>query len=559
MISGADYILYKLHSIGVKHIFGIPGSHIDPLFVAAVNSDIEHVINCHELSAAYMADGYSRASNKLGVVIGIGGPGANNMITAINTARIEKSPLLVITGDVPAAFSNVPGFQCSGAIGTNDDAIFKTITKYSRRTDKVENLSDLLEEAICIALTPPFGPSHLIVPFDVLKDKTLHFPKVRDYSLLKFWENESSGELVASLKELLLSDKKIIFWIGGSMNKEETSQQITTLAEKFCIPVATSYETKGVFDESNPLALGNFGYAGSSIAKDVMLSDSADVIIGFDIEQNERNTLNWNSGLYANKKIILINFPSCFSDDNFGETHENNPFYILKSLHSLVMSEKYNTNARKNWFETIVQPTKPKVNPPPLIHHRIVEPQRLIEILNKEMPDDTILFVDSGNHRIFPGIYWKAKTAAAFYTAATIAPLGWAIAAGIGCKFMRSEPVVIFTGDGCMQMHGIELKTAVKHQLPVLVIVNNNNAFGSVHSRYSKVSKETSDITLITEIDWVLFVKSFGAKGYDVTTEEHFTSLVREFLLHPQLTVLNVSTPVAPYIPDLSIVKPAFN
>ncbi|MCX6256134.1 MAG: thiamine pyrophosphate-dependent enzyme, partial [Bacteroidia bacterium] len=251
--------------------------------------------------------------------------------------------------------------------------------------------------------------------------------------------------------------------------------------------------------------------------------------------------------------------PGSYSNIKMGKSVEDNPFYILKSLHTSLMNEVYDNHLRKHWVKKILKTTISKEIDIPVSKIGQIEPGRLIQILQEEMPKESILCVDSGNVRIFPGLYWKAKTAESLFTAAKMAPLGWAIASGIGCKFARNEPVVVFTGDGSMQMHGIELKTAVKHHLPMLVIISNNNAFGSVYTRFSKISDEAAKMTSITEIDWNLFSKSFGAEVFDVTTEENFIICIRNFLTNQKLTILNVRTPVKPYIHDLSLIKPAFN
>lgn len=558
MLTGAEYILKKISLIGVKFIFGIPGKHVDPFLIATENTDILPIITCLELSSGYMADGFSRGSNKIGVLFGIGGPGSNNMVTAVNLARIEKSPLLVITGDAPVSFSDVPGFQCANTLGTNDDAIFKVITKYSRRIENIEELASSLDDAIRIALSPPYGPSHLIVPFNVFIETTTAIPKSVDYYKLKHWKNDNSEEIVTRIKNLILSDKKLVFWFGSSLNKSEQAQQILDLAEKFHIPVTTSYTAKGVIPGDHILSIGNFGYAGSSIAKEIMFSNKPDVIIGFDVEQNERNSLNWNPNLYKNKEIILINYPGRYSNEKYGHTIENNPIYILKSLHTSLMNELYDNSLRKLWYKELLKNIKLTVNNITVSYDDKIEPSRLIEILQKETPKETILFVDAGTHRLFPGFHWKAKSSESFFSADIIAPLGWAIAAGIGCKFYRQEPVVIFSGDGCMQMHGIEIKTAVKYNKPVLIIISNNNAFGSIYSRFSKVSDELAELARITEIDWTLFCKSLGAEAFDVTSEASYIKHIRSFFSDQKLTILNVRTPVKPGIYDVSLTIPAF-
>lgn len=558
MNTGSGLILKKISLLGVKNIFGIPGAHIDPLLIASANSDVETIINTHELSAGYMADGYARGSNKLGVITGIGGPGSNNMVTAVNTARIEKVPLLVITGDVPVNLSHLPGFQCGNELGTDDDAIFKPITKYSKRVKDISDLVKSLDKAIDIALTPPFGPTHLIVPYNVFNETTDIVPKSVDYDELKYWKNDNSDNTIERIKRLILSDKKIIFWIGNSLNKKEQSKQIISLAEKFHIPVATSFSAKGVIPEEHELAIGNFGYAGSTISKEIFLSEEADAIIGFDIEQNERNSLNWNPHLYKGKELILINYPGSFSSEEYGDSIDDNPFYVLKSLYDLLIQEEYSSSLRKHWFDSILQNLSSETLQIPATTNGIIEPGRLIQIMQKELPENSILFVDAGNHRVFAGFHWRSPQAESFYSASIIAPLGWALAASIGCKFDRDEPVVVFTGDGCMQMHGIELKSAIKHNKPVLVIINNNRAFGSIYQRFSKISDKAARMASITEIDWNMFCKSFGADVFDIDSEESFTLYIREFLKNKKLTILNVHTPSAPYIHDLSLAKSAF-
>jgi acetolactate synthase-1/2/3 large subunit len=558
MLNGAEYILEKIKLLGVKYIFGIPGGHIDPLLTAAAGSEIEVVINCHELSAAYMADGYSRSSNTIGVVTTLGGPGANNIVTAVNIARIEKIPLLVITGDMPTKLADVPGFQCGNELGTNDDAIFKSITKYSKRIKNIEDLTNSLEEAVNIALTPPFGPAHLIVPYNVFNETTAAKPKPVDFDSLKYWDNNFSSTTISKIKELIISDKKIIFWIGNSLNKKEQAKQILKLAEKFHIPVATSFSAKGVFPENHELALGNFGYAGSSFSKAVFLSEEPDILIGFDIEQNERNSLNWNPKLYNGKKFILVNYPGSYSNSNYGESIEDNPFYILKSLADSLNNEEYDYSERRTWFNNVRQKfslTTPKI---PTAQNGTIEPGLLIQILHKELPEESVLFVDSGTHRVFPGFFWKAAIAASYFSSSIVAPLGWAISAAIGGKFDRKEPVIIFTGDGCMQMHGIELKTAIKHNKPVLVVLTNNSAFGAIYNRFKKISDNAAKMVSITEINWNMFGKSLGVEVFDITSKEQFIEQIRAFLANQKTTILNVTTPVSPYIHDTSLTKSAY-
>jgi acetolactate synthase-1/2/3 large subunit len=164
----AEFLIDFLSHRGVKYVFTLPGSHIYPLWMALDHSScITPIVTCHELSAGYMADGYARSSRTLAVVMTIGGPGSNNLIPAVNTARIERVPLLIITGDVPIQLYDKMAFQCSTYLGTNDDALYQVAAKWSRRVSNADQFPDLLHEAVSSALSYPQGPSHLIIPYDI--------------------------------------------------------------------------------------------------------------------------------------------------------------------------------------------------------------------------------------------------------------------------------------------------------------------------------------------------------------------------------------------------------
>jgi acetolactate synthase-1/2/3 large subunit len=159
---------------------------------------------------------------------------------------------------------------------------------------------------------------------------------------------------------------------------------------------------------------------------------------------------------------------------------------------------------------------------------------------------------------IFAGFHWKAPEAEFYYSASVLAPLGWALAAGIGCKFNRKEPVVVITGDGCMQMHGIELKTAIKYDKPLLVVIMNNNALGSIYKRYKKISNYAAEMASITEIDWELFARSFNAEVFTVDSDESLGHKIQMCFSNKKLTILNVMIPRSPYVHDSTLTKSAF-
>ncbi len=542
-MNGADYILKTLSASDIKCFFTVPGAHLDPLLEATDFSDLKPIVCCHELAAGFMADGYSRVNKTMGVVAAIGGPGAGNLVTAVHTARIENIPMLIITGDVPSSMSCRPAFQSAGDFGSGDDRLFAAITKYSRRVTSVQDLPGLLAFAVAEALSPPRGPVHLIIPYDVFKETLSEETGILPVCILPPAVSGDASRSIASLCEIISGDSKTVLWLGDAVNTGELSQSVLAIAEKFHLPVATTFSAKGVIPETHPLSLGNFGYAGSSRANFVMLSEKVETIIGFDIEQNERNTLNWHPGLYEGKKVILANYSRKFAPADHIEFLCGDPAGVLVRLHHALEKIPYNVNGRAEWYRRVTK-SVPEDVVPPSRHHGKIEMAVLMKILRRQLPVETLFFVDSGMHRIFAGTDWQALRPETFFSAAATAPTGWAIAAGTGGKIGCRDPVVILTGDGCMQMHGLEMKTAVRYGIPVIVVLCNNHGMGNIHRRLARVSVEAAEHTSINEVDWTAFARSLGVRAFDAEDEKSLVNSLQLCLREPQASLINVRVPI---------------
>ncbi len=557
IITGAQYVLEEIKKVNAHHLFAVPGAHLDPLIEAASSGNIRLIVCCHEASAGFMADGYARANKTIGIVAAIGGPGADNLVSVVNTARIERSPMLIITGDVPVALQKFPAFQCAGYLGSRNDIIYPAITKYSARISVAEELPAFFKRAIQTAFSPPYGPVHLIIPYDILKEKV---DASVDFEETPIFETSSDGKmdvLVSYLCSLIKSDIKTVLWAGEALNNYRHANMIKEIAEKFNLPVATTYGAKGIISENHPMALGNFGYAGSANANKTLLSGDVDVVICFDVDQNERNTLNWHNDLYTQKRIVLVNFPSPFKPNGTIDTYEYNPGDILECVYKTLEKNTWNGNGRAAWARAITQSSQ-SLEQTRIRRNDVIEPSVMMKILREELPSDTILFVDSGAHRIFAGKDWKAVLPQTFFSASVTAPTGWAIAAGIGAKMDRKEPVVIITGDGCMQMHGIEIKTAVRYGIPVIVVLCNNGGMGNIHRRFSRASEELASHALIDEVDWSAFARSLGAMAVDVIDEPSLPKAIRECLKSKKASLINVRIPIDPHIDNESYCKSSF-
>jgi len=556
----AEFLIDFLSHRGVKYVFTLPGSHIYPLWMALDHSScITPIVTCHELSAGYMADGYARSSRTLAVVMTIGGPGSNNLITAVNTARIERVPLLIITGDVPIQLYDKMAFQCSTYLGTNDDALYQVAAKWSRRVSNADQFPDLLHEAVSSALSYPQGPSHLIIPYDIqqtpLSSKILSNSEERHLSFNQSELFNGTFETTLQRVQNLLSSKvNIALWVGETMNTPDLASRIEMIARKAHIPVLTTFSAKGVISESHPLCFGNFGYAGSPQATHLLRDTRLDALIGLDVVQNERNTLGWNPVIYSRKECIFL------SSDRESDCALQKHSYCLdlskfleKLVNSLVIPDELR-KMREAWVFELQQTTSahslPKRNGRGEIQSETLEIDAIVRTLRDTVPKNSILVVDSGTHRVFAGACWRSYAPSTFFSASMVAPMGWGIAAGIGVKLARAEPVVVFTGDGCLLMHGTEIKTAVKYRVPLLFVVSNNHGLGNVHIRLKKNGVRKLDTTEIRELDVVGFAKSMGAAAYRVTSLSDFQSRVTQALGTNQVTVLDVPTSITPRIPE---------
>ncbi len=556
-MTGADFILKMISALGLKHIFTVPGAHIDPLIEATRFSDVHPVVCCHELGAGYMADGYSRVNKTPGVIACIGGPGAGNLVTAVQTARIEKTPLLILSGDVPTSLEFRPAFQSAGNFGSNDAHLYTAVAKFSKRVSRALDLPDLMAQAISCALSSPCGPAHLMIPYDVLKEPLTDAPVDFPVNIQENSASAACQDVLARLCSVITGNDKTIFWLGEAINTCSHSRLILEIAEKYHLPVVTTYGAKGVISEAHPLCFGNFGYAGSARANAILLRGDVETLIGFDIEQNERNTLNWNPQLYAGKKIILVNASAGFTPDQRVETHIACPRRMLEGLHPALDSIPYRPNGRAQWVQTLKNDISEK--PPPCARcDGKIDPTDLMKGLRRELPPETIFFVDSGAHRIFAGTDWQALKPETFFSASVTAPTGWAIAAGIGGKIGQPVPVVILTGDGCMQMHGIEIKTAVRYGIPVIVVLCNNSGMGNIHRRFVDVGQDVAKHALITEVDWSAFARSLGATAFDAEDEASLTRALRQCLNKPVVSLINVRVPINPRLRNEVYCKSAF-
>ena len=524
---GTDFILNALVREGADHLFMVPGGLVDPFLPAIARQPaLKPIVAAHEAGAAYMADGYARASGKFGVALCIGGPGLTNTVTAVATACTDGSPLLVISGESPTALEGVGRFQDGSSEALDDVSILKPVTRLSTSVDNPQNLRHLLVHAMTKLRAEPNAPVHLSLPGDCLSAEiTAGYepldPKVIHPRLLSLTAAEASlARFQAGADHK--APVRIAVLAGAGIEHAGASAALLQLAERWDVPVATTLRAKGVFPEDHPLALGVFGYAGTHHARIALMDSPPDLLLVLGSGLNQRDTMFWTLRL-SPAHAICVNLDALPIASNISASSvvgDSGTYleFVLSNADKVGASLESSRQARRDWLQSIR--SQPRLQEPETQSSAAVpiHPARIVSDLRKALPREGILLVDSGAHRAFAGHYWEAHAPLTYISATNLAPMGWAIPAAVGVQCAQpSKKVAVITGDGCMHMHGMEVATAARYNVPVVYVIINNRALGNIWFRARKMGTVPEQLTYLPDIDWAGFARSMGANGITVT------------------------------------------
>lgn len=547
---GTDFILDCLIKEKLDHVFMVPGGLIDPFLPAfGKQTVLKPIVAAQEGGAAYMADGYARASANFGVVLCIGGPGLTNTVTSIATAQTDGSPLLIISGEVATAIEGMGMFQDASSQTINDVNLLKGITHYSSSIDNPKNLHHLLRHAMIRLLTAPKGPVHLSIPKDsqVANIDAVYQPINKDLTHARLLSIDSA---VATLNHFMQgpngkSPVRIAILAGAGVEHSACANKLLDFVERWSIPVATTLRAKGVFPEDHPLSLGVFGYAGTHHSRMALLDEPPDLLLVLGSGLNERDTMNWTLKLKP-QNTICINLDTLAMGTHLSGSSVigDSGAYLswLETQNDKIAASLQSTQTqRKVWLEAIV--SKPRLQDPEncVSSAMPIHPARVISELRQALPRDGILLVDSGAHRAFAGHYWTSYQPLTYISATNLGPMGWAIPAAVGVQCARpNKKVAVITGDGCMHMAGIEIATAARYQLPIIYVVINNAALGNVWLRAHTEGAVPDALTSLPDLDWALFAIALGGNGITVQNPEGLASAFSRALENKGPTVIDV-------------------
>jgi acetolactate synthase-1/2/3 large subunit len=546
----ADYILCALRDQGVDHCFIDLGGLNDNFMPALTGTKgLRTIVAAFEGGAAYMADGYARTSGGLGVCFGIGGPGILNMTTALAAARADRTPVLAISGEVARSWEGMGGFQDASGAGIDDINVLRRVTELSLSLSSRAVVSHHLRHAITYAFTRR-SPVHLSVPVDVQKAEidSAWQPVPESLRSPRFVDEDALDCAVGLLNAP--GNQKIIVLAGPGVLHAQGTDALRAFAERFDIPVATTLSGKGLLPESHPLALGVFGYGGSPWAIDAIRSDEADILLVIGSGLSQRDTMQWDPKILPSKALIHIDAdPLIIGRTWAGEVAVlANAAEALQRLAALKDAEGLEAGrAQRRAFLSRIRTRGPNQYQPEDTSSDAIpmHPARVVAELRAIFPDNGVLCVDSGAHRAWFAEYWDVREPGTHFSLTNLGPMGGAIPLGIGAKLARPDrPLMVATGDGCMLMHGMELHTAAREKVPLVIALMNNRSYGNIYFRASKMGPGPERLTDIPGIDWVAFARSMGGDGERVENPDHIAAAVGRAL-----------SATGPYLLDLHIDK----
>lgn len=532
-LSGTEIVVECLKREKVEVVFGIPGGAIMPLYdTIDKNPSFRHILTKHEQGAAHAADGYARATGKVGVCFATSGPGATNLVTGLANAYLDSIPLVAFTGQVVSPLIGTDAFQEVDITG-----ITLPITKNNYLVMDVKNLASTIKEAFYLARTGRPGPVLIDLPKDVQNAKTdFHYPEKNRYSGYRPTLKGNLNQIKKAAKTIQTSKKPIIY-AGGGIIISNAANELKKFVEKTNIPVTTTLTGLGSFPENNPLSLGMLGMHGLACAN-IAINES-DLVIALGTRFDDRVTGNIKR-FCPKAKYIHVDIDPAEISKNI-KVHipiVGDVNYVLSKLTQLVES--------KNEVDWLAEITELKQNNS-LQYKRDeqLRPQYIIERLSEITKGEAIIVTDVGQHQMWAAQYYQYLYPRSFISSGGLGTMGFGLPAAIGAQIgCPKKKVICISGDGGFQMNSQELATAVKNKLPIVTIIMNNGYLGMVRQwqelffkkRYASTSLEGSP-------DFSKLVEVYGGKGIKVTSKGELESAFKDALASEQFVLLDCLIP----------------
>ena len=521
-ISGAQMVIEALIAEGVDTVFGYPGGAIMNVYDEIYKQDgFKHILNRHEQASIHAAEGYAKASGKVGVAMITSGPGFTNAVTGLADAYMDSIPLVVISGQVPMSLIGTDAFQEIDAVG-----ISRSCTKHNYLVTDAKDLARVLKEAFYIASSGRPGPVHVDIP----KDVTAQIEEF-NYDIevnLETYKPHVKGNprQIKKAMEAISKAKRPLFYLGGGIINANAAYQVRDLVHKTGIPAVETFMARGVLSHDDDLLIGMLGMHGS-YASNMAMSET-DLVIALGARFDDRVTGKL-SEFAKNAGVIHVDIdPASISK------LVNADYPIVGDVKNVVddmlsHSTQINSDRYEPWRETVSNFDELH----PLTFHEDserIKPQWVIKRVGELLGDNANISTDVGQHQMWSGQFYPFSRPRQFISSGGLGTMGFGFPAAIGVKAASPEKTSInFTGDGSILMNCQELMTAVEKKLPVINIILNNNFLGMVRQWQTLFyDKRHSETDLSVQPDFVKLSEAFGGIGYRVHTKEEFDAALKD-------------------------------
>lgn len=515
--NGAEILIDALVEQGVDTIFGYPGGAVLNIYDALYkNSDrIRHILTAHEQGAAHAADGYARATGKVGVCLATSGPGATNLVTGIATAYMDSIPMVAITGNVGTSLIGRDSFQEVYIAG-----ITMPITKHNFVVRDVEDLADTVRDAFRIAASGRPGPVLIDIPKDITAAKCEFIPKGK----VEINETyEISDEELQTVADMIAASERPMIYYGGGVETSDAGDMLLQLQRKADIPSAHTMMAIGCIPDTEPLSLGMIGMHGTVSA--AWAVERCDLLVCIGARFSDRVATN-TKRFAPSAKVIHVDIDNAEINKNIGVDYA----IVSDAETFLEKVMPYIKEAKHDAWRAQITEWQTKLDYVPKDDESVIHPHQLLRTVAEETPEDTIIATDVGQHQLWSAQYNGRNHVRQFLTSGGLGTMGFGYGAALGAQVAFPDRTVVhITGDGSFHMNLNEICTAVSYNLPVITIIMNNRVLGNVRqwqtmfygSRYSQTDPHR-------KTDYVKLADAFGARGFRVTNIAELRDALRE-------------------------------
>lgn len=525
-LTGAQILMECLKEHNVDTVFGFPGGAVLNIYdeLYKYGSEIRHILTSHEQGAAHAADGYARSTGKVGVCIATSGPGATNLVTGIATAYMDSIPLVAITGNVPVALLGKDSFQEVDIAG-----ITMPITKHNYIVKDVKDLAGVVREAFYVAKEGRPGPVLIDIPKDVTANKA-EYNYEQPRQIVRRTKSITQ-EALQEAKNLIEQAEKPYIFVGGGVVLSEAHLELTRFAEKIQAPVSCSLMGMGGISGEHELYTGMLGMHGSKASNIGVTNCDLLIVVG----SRFSDRVIGNSSKFArNAQILHIDIDPAEVNKNILTHH-----YIIGDIKEVLdrLNESINDLNHDEWLKEI----KDLKEKNPLTYGNGLTGQYIIEKLNEVTKGDAIVSTEVGQHQMWTAQYYKFKKPQLFLTSGGLGTMGYGLGASIGAKVANPDmPVINIAGDGSFRMNLNEILTAVRYNIPIVVLILNNNVLGMVRQWQTLFYQERySYTTLNPDLDYVKLAEAFGAVGMNLTEVDKVEDTLKKALSLGKPVIVN--------------------